>query len=101
MALGVEYRTTERYLGKPVYARLFDAGKTLNGEKTVVHNIANMQYPVSCKAVDISGPFAVPYDKSTGAFSASFNRTSAYVYGISDYVDRTVYLEMRYTKTTD
>ena len=32
MALGVEYRTTERYLGKPVYTMCIDCGMSENGK---------------------------------------------------------------------
>lgn len=31
MTLGVEYRTTERYLGKPVYTKIFNTGSLSNG----------------------------------------------------------------------
>ena len=31
MKLGVEYRTAERYGGKPVYAKLIDLGAAVNG----------------------------------------------------------------------
>lgn len=36
MALGVEYRTTERYNGKPVYAKLFDYGVLPNAASSYV-----------------------------------------------------------------
>ena len=40
MLLGVEYRTTERYMGKAVYVKLFDCGTATNG-KSVAHGLDN------------------------------------------------------------
>ena len=43
MAAGTEYRTTERYMGKPVYAKLVDCGGCPGvGTKTVAHNTAGV-----------------------------------------------------------
>lgn len=39
MQLGVEYRTTERYMGKPVYAKLIDVGYLPNASKKVVDSV--------------------------------------------------------------
>lgn len=48
LAQGVEYRTTERYLGKPVYCKLVNFGKLPNNAiKEVAHDISNLQYAVS------------------------------------------------------
>lgn len=45
---GVEYRTTERYLGKPVYCKLVDFGKLPNNAiKEVAHGISNRQFVIS------------------------------------------------------
>lgn len=43
MILGTEYRTTERYLGKPVYVKAVDCGQIAD-EKEVAHGIDNMLY---------------------------------------------------------
>ena len=67
MDVGVEYRTTERYMGKPVYAKLVDCGGCPGvGTKTVAHNTAGVvEWIISahgqadngrvfpCKGVDI------------------------------------------------
>lgn len=48
MQLGVEYRTTERYNGKPVYCKLVNFGKLPNNAyKDVAHGISNLQYTIS------------------------------------------------------
>lgn len=67
MNLGEEYRTIERYMGKPVYAKLVDCkGMPGTGSKTITHNVAGIvEWIVSvqgqvdagrvfpCKGVDI------------------------------------------------
>lgn len=51
MALGVEYRTTERYQGKPVYCKLVNFGVLPNNTtKAVAHSIENLQ-----KVISLSG----------------------------------------------
>lgn len=39
MDVGIEYRTTERYLGKPVYAKLVEVGWMAKGSHTIEHKI--------------------------------------------------------------
>ena len=36
MAVGVEYRTTERYMGRPVYTKMVDFGANTNGKSVTV-----------------------------------------------------------------
>lgn len=51
MILGVEYRLTERYLGKPVYVKLLDCGALPNATaKTINHNISNLSYVLALSA---------------------------------------------------
>ena len=40
MAIGVEYRTTERYKGKPVYARIIDFGKLPNATTKTYYDLS-------------------------------------------------------------
>lgn len=55
LALGVEYRTTERYFGKPVYVKLVDFGALPNaGLKQVAHGVTNVAFAV----VDLSRSIA-------------------------------------------
>ena len=55
MQLGVEYRTTERYNGKPVYVKLVDFGALPNaGLKQVAHGVNNVSFAV----VDLSRSIA-------------------------------------------
>lgn len=48
MELDTEYRTTERYLGKPVYTKIVDFGLNTNGKTMVV--AYDVQYVVRCEA---------------------------------------------------
>lgn len=48
MVVGTEYRTTERYHGKPVYCKLVDFGNLPNNTyKDVAHGISNLQRAIS------------------------------------------------------
>lgn len=70
MLAGVEYRTTERYMGKPVYAKLVDCKgmpSGANAAKTVQHNSANVESIVSFggnMSVGGTKAIALPYYSS-------------------------------------
>lgn len=110
MLIGVEYRTTERYLGKPVYAQLFSVGAcsagssvnlyksvgTLNTDKIVSYCgyaadcalpyfVEDTTYNIKLVVQKVEGVFDLGIGISTGT-SVSF--TEAYV-------------AVKYTKTTD
>lgn len=50
MVLSVEYRTTERYLGKPVYVKVVDCGAAADG-KAVEHGIAGISNCISAQGI--------------------------------------------------
>lgn len=99
MQLGVEYRTTERYLGKPVYVKVVDCGNLpASGLKNIAHGIAN------CKPIHIYGEMSngntLPYAVETNYYiSADGGYIQIYVTG--DLSDQTVKATIKYTKTTD
>lgn len=107
MLLGVEYRTTERHNGKPVYAKLVDCGEMPSqGIKTFTHGIANiercvrdlheMKYPTRADSYNL--PFM------TGSFTvnASFGVASVTIYdSASSHAGYHCYSTLYYTKTTD
>ena len=101
MQLGVEYRTTERYLGKPVYVKVVDCGKfpTPGTSKLVAHGISNCT-PITITA-QMSNTNTVPYIgyHTIGADAASI--TLASVSGVSDLSAYNTVALMRYIKTTD
>lgn len=52
-ALGVEYRTTERLEGKPVYKKLINMGilASANGVVSVPHGISGATYIIGCRGI--------------------------------------------------
>lgn len=110
MALGVEYRTTERYRGSPVYVKLVDCGALPNNDyKTVNIGASGLE-----KVIDVSGCAVNPSDKDfysipTINFKNSVHNIGVYATGsqsiaISTQSDRSSYnahVKVKYTKTTD
>lgn len=108
MKLGEEYRTTERYLGKPVYTMAINTGSLGNNTvDDIPHNIANID------AIWVSGgsfvqsnndKYSVPYFGGTENHQVfvSANRSKVHrthkgdVYSITDMV-----VILKYTKYTD
>lgn len=106
MALGVEYRTTERYLGKPVYVKVVDFGSMPNATtKTLSHGIANIAYPISAYGCTKDGWTSIP---SVGVESlaeviavVSLTNTQIRVWCKDDWTTNKCYITIKYTKTTD
>jgi hypothetical protein len=101
MLLGVEYKTMERYLGKPVYCRLIDCGKfpPPGNSRQVAHGISNC-YPVSITARMSNGntvPFVEKYTIGADGVNVFLQSAS----GVSDQSANATVALMRYTKTTD
>lgn len=117
MFLGVEYRTTERYLGKPVYCQVIDCGIiTANTQKIVVKSIPVLDV-LSCEGIihtNANGHNqATPFDYSdTGGAKYSVT-VSAEAYSQSKEDKLNIYVNsswgitgsvhaiVRYTKETD
>ena len=98
MKLGVEYRTTERYLGKPVYCQLVNFGALPNAtEKRFKHGI-----PGISAVIAVYGS-ASDQVLSPGAFRGDFltiaaDNTEIQIKtsgNISEYV---AYVALKYTK---
>ncbi len=107
MSLGVEYRTTERYLGKPVYAKTIDCGTVpLNTQKIVSMGVSGQLNKIRCNAWanSSSDAFTIPRKLSgtevtvTAASSANNLYISSNTDTLADY---TIYATVYYTKTTD
>ena len=98
MQLGVEYRTTERYNGKPVYAKLVNFGALPNASnKSVAHNLSNPLAMVDGKITDSNGSFVTNYNIKNFAISTAniIIETEADMSGVSASI------LLKYTKTTD
>ena len=107
MALGVEYRTTERYLGKPVYVKVVDCGAMPNTTtKTVNHGIANIDQCISASGIATASSgdtFSMPYvSMSDGVTNGcSFSRIQVRVWAAGDNSTASAKVLIKYTKTTD
>lgn len=101
MQLGVEYRTTERYLGKPVYCQLVNFGALPNAtQKVVKHNIPNVSSVISVygSAQDqaiVVGAFGM---QVTGI---NADNTNVAIWTSADLSNYSAYVAMKYTKITD
>lgn len=96
MQLGVEYRTVERYNGKPVYVKAVNCGM-LVGDKSVEHGVANMK---ACIEVNgCAGPQNLVGNASTGSITVDSSVIKTVMYGDIPHEDSIVII--KYTKTTD
>lgn len=100
MQLGVEYRTTERYLGKPVYVKVVDFGAGANNtEKSVEHGASNasvIDYGGYAKSGN--GELSVPW---TTHSTLSVSSTVIVMTADANYSGYSVYVWIKYYKTTD
>ena len=100
MELGVEYRTTERWNGKPVYTKLIDFGAMPNSTvKIVQHGITNIDYPLSASvtARSASWAFTIPsaYNVETDVLFSLKELLIKTTVARSDYH---AYFTVKYTK---
>lgn len=101
MLLGVEYRTTERYNGQPVYCKLVNFGALPNAtQKVVKHNIPNVSSVISVYGSAQDQAIGV------GAFGAQVtginaDNTNVAIWTSADLSNYSAYVAIKYTKTTD
>lgn len=104
MTLGVEFRTTERYLGKPVYKKLllFTATMT-DGYSHMAHNIANIANVVGCYAELFVGSTTLSTPILDGNNRIIFSATQNTIRktAVGDYSEYSARVLMSYTKNTD
>lgn len=101
MALGIEYRTTERYMGKPVYTKLIDCGKFPSpaSSKQIAHGISDC-YPIRVTG-QMSNSNTVPWAEG---YSIGADNTIIRLYAapsVSDQSGTNTVALIHYTKTTD
>ena len=113
MFIGVEYRTTERYIGKPVYTMVVSCGAlpTASTAKAVEHRAENVFYVLSCSAQtyqSLGTEQTFPYTRypdypTSSMLYCDANRTSVTIGQVGDIFNASyyVYAVIRYTKTTD
>ena len=102
MALGIEYRTTERYLGKPVYVKAIDFGAAPNSTlKAVSIGTANIE-----KNVDFKWMFSVGNDIGMFITNPNFTLVAANTGNVvietnADVSSIMIKAIVKYIKTTD
>lgn len=104
MELGVEYRTTERYLGKPVYYKIVDCGQIADN-KQVEHGIVNMRDCISFQG--LRGRMPMPSISNNNLsdpwsyYVADVDRTKITLACGTSAAGDTCHVMLKYTKTTD
>lgn len=105
MELGVEYRTTERYLGKPVYVKVVDCGACpADGYKDVIYGTTGIVLPIRCEGTwSYSSRSTIPFESSNedqlhiGALGGAIRIKT----GGKDFSSYTCIATVWYAKTTD
>ena len=102
MIPGDEYRTTERWMGKPVYTCLVNCGNPTIGVASTPHDL-NIKQCISCEACSsISESLPVRYIDSSvddTTLNAYANNNYVHVYTSGNYdLTCTIYARLRYTK---
>lgn len=98
MKIGVEYRTLERYNGKPVYAKAINFGQAPNATyKDVSHGIENFSQLVSYTGM-MGGANLI---EASAVDNIQINASIIRITTNTDVSASYVYLVLRYTKTTD
>jgi hypothetical protein len=104
MQLGVEYHTTERWNGKPVYVKAISFGAAPNAAVGLAaHKIANLQN-IAIESASMKNEDQVrslPYHSETMNIEIGASQTNIVVQSDVDASGYSVYATVRYTKTTD
>lgn len=105
MLLGVEYRTTERLDGKPVYVELVSCGSipTSGTSKAIAHGIPNIAYVLQAYGTTSAG-FCIPYGSYGDRISIGANPTQIEIETAVSSFDASAYsayVVLKYIKTMD
>lgn len=79
MVAGVEYRTTERYKGNPVYAKLVNFGAMPNTAETYVSFTKNLNV-ISIEGKTTNGNYMIPLSVHNAVSSVYYNKSSGRLY---------------------
>ena len=102
LAVGKEYRTTERFLGKPVYTKLLDFGALPNTTTgTKAHGITNLATVLECTPIEKTLSGGSPYLVRSGITEVYCSNTNAVIVSTANLSSYSVYVKLKYTKTTD
>ena len=103
MVLGVEYRTTERWNGNPVYTMLINCGTMPTAGATIRTELPSSIYGHIDRMLRASGSDSdgntIPYSwQGEYITEVSANRSAIYIYAKDDYSSNTAYVRVWYTK---
>ena len=86
LALGVEYRTTERFLGKPVYVKAIDFGAVAVGMNSVSFTPTGC-LSIRCYAMRRNGDATIPWIGTPGKDQSfcSINNGNARIHSTADF----------------
>lgn len=99
---GVEYRTTERYAGKPVYILMKDLGSLPNaGSKTVEDLATNVDRIVDAVLNTASADACYHNSREVSWYVGSYGWPYCIIITTSDLSAYTARIKIKYTKTTD
>ena len=93
MVSGVEYRTAERWMGKPVYTKIVSFGKLPNSTSAYIQ-----WYPDSGSVAYVISAFAVTSGGSVLNVVDSANTGSIWIVTSGDYSSQTANVVLKYTK---
>ena len=102
MIVDVEYRTNERYMGKPVYARLVDCNNCPGkGSKTIAHNVSGVVDRIVSAQGQLQGYRVFPSSVIGGDMKLDMetNPTEIILYSTADYLAGVpCHVLLKYTK---
>lgn len=99
LTVNTEYRTTERFLGKPVYVKAIDLGNLPNSTyKVLAHGIANC---VPLRVYGFTGAITLPYNYNGAYYTISATSAHIVVTTSNDASSSTATAVFYYTKSTD
>lgn len=104
MLLGIEYRTTERYLGKPVYKKMIAYTGALTADYSQMsHNIANIDAVCGCYAELFVSSTRLSTPRFDGGNFIVFSASQSVIIkqSNSDYSSYSARVTLSYTKSTD
>lgn len=104
MKSGIEYRTTERFWGRPVYYKIVDCGQIADN-KQVEHGIVNMRDCISFQGLRSGMPMpSISNNNLSDPWSyyvADINRTKITLACGTSAAGGNCHVILKYTKTTD
>lgn len=97
MVLGVEYRTTERWMGKAVYAKLVNFGALPNATVASCEHGASATYIVRCTGAMSNGS-SLPYYYGSNYIELSATKSKIHINSNYDYSSAVGYVTLFYVK---